>query len=227
MRLHRFALFFSVLAVSASFADTVKLKDGTVLEGEITMETSDLLKIRMGGTGTIRETKTLDKATVAEIIKTAPDDIEFEKIQKMVPTPSLVSASRYQSLIQTGPDAFLAKFAGSQHADKVKEIKAQLEEELDKAERGNIKLDGKWYSAQDQIDFEGLIASKKSLFRMKSAFKQGGYGGMIGAMRQFEDLERNHIGTPAFAEAVSAAKKIVPALGNQLTGLRRDVVARN
>lgn len=226
--LHSFLLTCLLfLGISAARADIVKMKNGTNYEGKITLQTPDLIKIEVPITDKIKETKTLAMKDVSEVIKTAADDAMFSKIQKMVPTDSLLSAEKYRSMLTTGPEAFLSQFAGSKHKEEVEKIKKTLEEELDKVERGNIKLEGEWYTPQDRNDFPKLIESKIVLYRMKNNAAGGRYLNYISAMRDFETLETKYFGTPAFAEAVGAAQKILPVLGQQLKGLRRDVDVKN
>ena len=203
-------------------ADTVILKDGTKHEGKITLKTPDLIKIQISKTDKIKETKTIPIGEVAEIVETAPDDVLFAKIQHLTPTGSMVSSEQYKTMLNSAND-FLNRFSGSKHKPKVDQIKATLEEELDKVERGHFKLEGTWYSPQDQIDYETLIKSKVALSRMKSTIGGGQYLNLIGAMRHFETLEEQYFGSPAFADAVGLALNILPSLRRQLQGLRRDV----
>ncbi len=225
-------LFFALAAfffgnLTLTHADTVKLKDGTVYEGKITLETADLIKIEVSVTERIKETKTVAMSEVAEVIKTAADDARFAEIQKLVPTGSMLTAEQYQTMIRTGPEDFLRNFSGSKHRDRVQTIMATLEEELDKVERGFLKLEGEWYSPQDRIDYEKLIESRIALLRMKQSSSRGRYLDLIAAMRNFENLEENYFGTPAFAEAAALARQILPNLGRQIQALRRDVDVKN
>ncbi len=219
------ALF--LLAATVGKADTVKTKDGKTYEGKITLEASDFIKIEVSRSASIKETKMISRADITSLVKSAPDDVEFAKIRKLVPTAPLMSASSYRTALETGPDMFLKSFAGSRHKPEVEKIQKTLKEELDKVERGNIKVDDTWYSPQDQIDYKGLIDSKIRLYRMQNMVKSGTYNGFIGALREYETIEENYKGTPAFPAALTEAKTIMPSLGNQLTRMLRDVEYRN
>lgn len=224
------SLFFLALTffgLNAVLADVVILKDGTRFEGKITLDTADLIRIEVPVTEKIKETKTVAKTDIQEIIKAAPDDEAFAEIQKMVPTGSMWPAERYRTLLRTGPESFLTSFPDSRHAPKVAEVKKTLEDELDKVERGNVKLEGNWYSPQAQIDFREQFESQVTLFRMKSVLQGGRYSNNVAAMREFEKLETRYYGTPAFAEAAGIAQRIVPTLGRQIQALRRDVDVKN
>ena len=221
------SLFATAILSTTSFADEVKLKNGEAITGTIVYESDDLVKIEVAVSASIKETKLLSRADIAEIIKEAPDNVAFAKLEKMVPTASLLPASAYKSMITTGPDSFLSAFPDSAHAPKVKEIKATLEEELDKVERGYIKLEAEWVSPQQKEEFEALTASKVRLLYMKRAAAGGNFNSLIGAMREFETLEERYYGSPAFAESIEVALKVIPNLGGQLQKVSRDVEYRN
>ena len=109
----------------------------------------------------------------------------------------------------------------------VKKIKATLEEELDKVERGFIKLEEDWVSPQEKAQFPELVRSRIGLLSMQRIAKGGNHNSIIGAMREFENIEENYYGTPAFPRAVELAKQLLPNLGAQLQRMSRDVDYRN
>ncbi|MDF2378505.1 MAG: hypothetical protein P1U81_19885 [Verrucomicrobiales bacterium] len=229
-KFHPITLFVTlVLFAGTSFlqGDEIKLKNGESLQGRITYEADDIVKIELTISSSIKETKIIPRGDIAQIIKEAPDNVAFKKIEEMVPVGSLTNASTYETLIETGPASFLRTFPDSIHADKVKEIKAQLDEELDKVERGFIKLEGDWLSPQEQAEFETLVKSRIQFLRMDAVAKSGNYNGFISAMREFQAIEDNYYGTPAFPRGLELALQVLPALGRQLQGMLRDVEYRN
>jgi DNA polymerase III gamma/tau subunit len=106
-------------------------------------------------------------------------------------------------------------------------MKATLEEELDKVERGFIKLEEDWVSPQEKAQFPELVRSRIGLLRMQRIAKGGNHYSIISAMREFENIEENYYGTPAFPRAVELAKQLLPNLGAQLQRMSRDVDYRN
>lgn len=208
-------------------ADEVKLKSGQSLTGRITYEADDIIKIEVPVSASIKETKVIGRADIAEIIKDAPDDVEFNRIQGLVPTASLMPASAYRQLLETGPDSFLKAFPQSAHVPKVQEIRNTLAEELDKVERGSLKIEGEWLTPQDKIDFKDLIDSRIRFLSMSNLAQAGNINGLIGAMREFEAIEKNYYGSPAFPKAVELARQVIPNLGRQLQTMMRDVDYRN
>lgn len=208
-------------------ADEIKLKSGQTLTGRITYEAADIVKIEIPVSASIKETKIIGRADIESIVKDAPDDVEFNKLQTLVPAASMLSAENYRKMLETGPDAFLKNHPGSKHVAKVKEIQATLAEELDKVERGFMKVDGEWYSPQDKVAYKELIESKIRLLRMESNAKGNNYSQLIAAMREFEVIEESYLGSPAFPKAVELAKQVVPALGRQLQSMAANVDYQN
>jgi hypothetical protein len=222
-----FCLAAALLAVLPLRADEIKLKSGQTLTGRITYEADDIVKMEIPISASIKETKIIGRADIASIVKDAPDDVEFNKIQTLVPTASMVNADAYKKMLETGPDAFLKNFPGSAHTPKVKEIRATLADELDKVERGFMKLEGEWLSPQDKLSYKELIESKIRLLRMESSAKGNNYSQLIAAMREFEVIEENYFGSPAFPKAVELAKQVVPVLGRQLQSMASSVDYQN
>lgn len=215
------------LAVTWLNADDVTMKSGETYSGRITYQDDNIVKIEIPISASINETKILDAKEVAEIKKDDPADVAFNELQKLVPTPSLMSAAAYRTAIETGPNSYLTKFPNSKHTEEVKKIKATLEEELDKVERGWMQLEGEWISPQDKIAFENLIESRIHFLKMQAFADARNYNGYISAMREFEAIETKHYGSPAFPKGVELARQILPSLGRQLQNMWRDVEARN
>jgi hypothetical protein len=216
-----------LLTLSVSFADEVKLKTGVIYIGRITYEADDIIKIEIPISNSIKETKVIGRDTIAEIKKDAPDLVEFQKIEKLLPTGSMIPASGYRQALETGPDAFIRNFPQSEYAPKVKEIRAVLAEELDKVERGFLKLGEDWVSPQDKIDYPEIVDSRVRFIRMQSLASSGKYNGQISAMKEFEVIEENYFGTPVFPDAARLALEIIPALGGQLQTMLRNVDYQN
>jgi len=221
-----FALLLALVPASV-LADEVRLKSGEVLKGRIVAEAEDFLRIEVAVSDTIRETKMVSRADIAEVIKEAPDNVEFAKIEQMLPTPSLLGINDYRSLLETGPDAFLRNFPESEHVGKVREIREALAEESAKAERGFVKIGEDWISPQERAEFEARVNSRIGLERMRRHAERGDPNSLILAMREFEAVDQRYRGTPGHVEAVELALSVVPNLGRQMQGLLRDVEYRN
>ncbi|MBL9153585.1 MAG: hypothetical protein JNK37_13910 [Verrucomicrobiales bacterium] len=218
------ALAVVILPSLPARADTVKMKDGKVHEGKITVEANDFIKLEVQVSATIKNTMTIPRADIAEIVKAAPDDVALNDLRKQLPAPSLMTAEAYRTMIEKGPKAFLTQFPASRHKPEVEKMLADLSAELDKVERGGLKIDGDWISAQDRKQFEALTESR---IRLVSFRRNAAQRSFIGAMRDFEVLEEQYYGTPAFATALGEAKQLLPAFGSLVQQSLGSVAVRN
>lgn len=201
------------------YSDTVVLKDGSKIEGKITLEASDFIKIQLDRSGSIKETKMLKRSDIASITKTKPDELALQKIKKSLPTRSLMTSSSYKSLIQVGSEAFLKAYPDSLHKTEVKKILKELNAEKAKVDRGSIKLEGKWISAKERQAFRTLIDSRIRIYTMREKAKRRNF---IGTLRDFQIIEEQFIGTPAYPEAVKIARTILPQYGKALSRQFKD-----
>ena len=84
-----------LLSIATLTADTIKLKDGTVLEGKVIKETPDSIDFEYNFTKSIKETKTIKRSDIKVIDKEEADEIALEEIKKLLPTASLLSTDDY------------------------------------------------------------------------------------------------------------------------------------
>jgi hypothetical protein len=225
--LQRLLLPLFVLSVLPLPADEIKMKAGQTYTGRITYEAADIVKIELNVSGSIKETKVLGRADIASITKDAPDDVEFNNLRKLLPTPSLLPVENYRKMLETGPDAFLRSFPDSKHTAKVKEIRDTLAKELDQVERGYLKLDEDWITPQDKIDFPELVDSRIRLARMGGYARTPNINSFISALREYEFIEENYLGSPAFPKAAELAIGTISGLGRQLQTLSANVEYQN
>jgi len=209
-----------LLPLLSGHGDTVTLKDGSKLEGKITYEADDFIKIELSRSGSIKETKLLNRSDIQTIAKTQPDVQDLEKIKQNLPTRSLMTSSDYQDLITTGPEAFLKAHPDSLLSGEVKKILEELKAEKAKIDRGAIKLEGEWISPEKQQNFPTLVKSQIRLFTMKQKAAEHNH---TGALRDFQVIEEQFVGTPAYPEAIKISLAILPTYGQLLTRQLKDV----
>lgn len=213
-----------LLVFSPALADSVKLKTGETLEGRITYEGSDFIKLEVAVSATIKDTKVIPRTEIAEIVKEAPDVVALGDLRKKLPAPSLMTAQGYRNLIEAGPKRFLTEFPNSSHKAEVEKVLADLSDELDKVERGFLKVEGEWISPQDRKQFQAVTESRIRgvSFQRKIAQRDN-----LGALRDYEVLEERYFGTPAHVATIGTVKELLPTFGSQLTRALKDVEYRN
>ena len=153
MKLSRYQSVVYALACSAGYlhADIVTLKDGKKLEGNITAETPTSIHMRYRLTPKVWDDKDILRSEIAEggIIKQKPEEVEMLEIRKFVPTADLLSAEKYEQLIQDRLRPFLNRYPGTKEAAEVEKMIAQVQEEKEKVVAGGAKLEGKWLNREE------------------------------------------------------------------------------
>ena len=147
-----------LLAGLCARADTVKLKDGTALEGEIVAEDDSTLSllVEFAG-GTITQTRHINKADIAGIIRWTPEQRaerqatrDYEKLQKYQLNPSTSYAAEYYDQVITNDfHKFLADHPNSPYASDVTERIVEWKAERDLVAAGNVKFRGRWSPAAE------------------------------------------------------------------------------
>jgi hypothetical protein len=167
MKLSRIRPVLLALACSAGFlqADIVVLKDGKRLEGNITAENPQAIHMRYKLTPKIWDDKDIPRSEIAEIIKQKPEEVELIELKKLFPTVDLMTAEKYEQLIQDRLRPFVNRYPGTKEAAEAEKLIADAQAEKEKVVAGGIKMEGKWLNpdeakaAQYNIKAYGLRAA--------------------------------------------------------------------
>ena len=147
-------LIVVVLAAIPAGADTVKLKDGTVVEGDITAENDTALSIYLEFSGgTITQTRQINKADIAQIIRWTPAqraEHDYENLQKYRLNPNeSFKVDYYDRIIEDIFRKFLTQHPDSPFTSNVTERVAEWRAERNLVAAGNVKFHGRWSPAEE------------------------------------------------------------------------------
>ena len=161
----KFFILFILLITPHVYADTIKLKDGTTLEGKILEENPSTIKIEYNVTKSIKDIKSISRSEIKEITKVSEDEIAFNAIKSLLPTEDLLSTDDYDKILADKPAKFLTLFPSSTHKDSVQKIIDEIKKEKAVIESGGIKLNGKWITgdevAKDPYNHQARILGVK------------------------------------------------------------------
>jgi hypothetical protein len=157
--LQHVALCLGCLAIlGAAAADTVKLKDGTVLEGDIISEDETQLTLTVVfASGTISFQEVIRKSDIAEVIRLTPEqkterDMEkaYERLKKyQLDVRRSGPVSYYDQVIKGVFLRFLQQYPSSPYTNDVDSKILQWQTERDKVAAGLAKWDGQWMEASE------------------------------------------------------------------------------
>lgn len=138
----------SFIMPSLVHADVVVMKDGKKYESATVLsETADSVTFKYMLTPRIPDTRTEQKANIAQIIKQRPEELAIVPLRKLLPSEDLLTADKYEGIIQDQLRPFISQYPGTKEAKEIEAMIATLTEEKQKVVSGMIKMDGQWISA--------------------------------------------------------------------------------
>ena len=139
-------------------ADTIKLKNGTALDGEIVSEDASSLSILLQfAGGTITQTRRIDKADIATVTRWTPEQRaerqatrDYENLQKYQLNPQdSYEIAYYDQVINGVFRAFQKQHPNSPYTSQVAQHIIEWKAERDLVAAGNVKFRGRWSPAAE------------------------------------------------------------------------------
>ena len=222
-----------VLGGFCAHADTVKLKDGTVLEGDITVEDDATLSIYLEFSGgTITQTRQINKADIAGVVLSTPEQKaerqtarDYEKLQKYQLNPKdSYAANYYDQIIKDVFRTFLTEHPNSPHASNVTARIAEWTAERDLVAAGNIKFHGRWSPAAEVAPLIERERGQQLLHQARALIAQHRFEPAIQQLQVVVHMERQpdlvSLAKPLLASAYQPA---VSSLEQQWQQLEKDI----
>jgi hypothetical protein len=229
-----FLAVFGLVAFSLR-ADTVKLKDGTVLEGDIVAEDESGLSIYLEfSRGTITQTRKINKDDIAEIVHWTPEQREawlakrdYERLQRYQLSPTTVyPVEYYDQVINNAFRPFLRQHPDSPDTSNVTARIAAWQAERDLVVAGNVKVHGRWSPIADAARGIGRQRGQQLLEQARSLISQDQFESAVQQLEWIVHMEQE-------PELVSQAKPLLDStrqlamdrLGRQRQKLEADVAS--
>lgn len=202
-----------LLSINLAQADIITMKSGERYQGPLVTEDATTVTIEYNLTPKIKDKKTLNKADIKEHIRQSAALIAFEErgLAKILPTPDLLSAAEYESIIQDRLRAFLGQFPGTPEAAEVEKIIATLGEEKAKVLSGEVKMEGRWVDADTARRDSYNIDAFRARQAMKKAAAENVDSRYLEAMRHFETLRTQYPASLQYVSAIPEALEILDA----------------
>lgn len=161
-------------SATTSPADTLKLKDGTKVEGYVVGENDEALVFELTfDNGAITTRRTYLKAEIAEDIRTPEAEKRKErmeywygKVKRYQLGKHSFQLEYYDKVIKDVFQQYLTKAPDSPHVKEVQDLKAQWEAERLQVAAGGVKREGKWMTTAEA---EQMTQDKKALAHLDSA----------------------------------------------------------
>lgn len=205
-------LLFSAFCLKG-MADTITLKNGTVIEGTITQQDDRQVTVNIKVSDSISDVQVLQRDDITKIEKTSEDSLAFETLKSLKPDPmAMLSPEAYQSAIDD-VKAFLDKYPDSDHKADAQAILDVLSQEQAHQQAGDVKLYGNWIPKKEVAAHKLQIQAQAIYLKMQATAAQGD---LIGALNMFDLLERTDAGARVFPTAVVQVKNYQAALQGEV-----------
>lgn len=197
------------------FADTIHLTNGQKLEGKVLEEGADYYQLEVQVTKSIKDLRRVAKSEVSRIDKVQDDVKEFQSIATLIPTPDLLDRDAYAQRMAK-VDEFIGKYPKSPHIAEAKKLLDELRKEDQVVNTGGVKLGNLLYSAEDREDNALDVDARIAYSKMQTAAQSGH---LLDAMRSYEKLATDYVGTTSAKEGAKLAKTILPRLKSEVSAL--------
>jgi hypothetical protein len=207
------------LVSSLVMADSITLKSGEELKGDVINEGPDGILIDYYVTPTIRDQRLVSRDDIVKMSVIAPDDKAYAELGSLTPPATLLDTSFHDSLIEKKIPDFLTRYPYSKHLTELRARLASLATERSRIREGDRKVEGTWYThAQLEADPYQTTAMLQSASIKERALA----GDPVAALQQYELLEKNFPGSKVFPDALDAAVEQIDRLKDRLAKARSD-----
>jgi hypothetical protein len=224
MKLSHFRPALYALICSAGFlhADIVTLKDGKKLEGNILSETPTAIRMRYKLTPKIWDEKDILRTEIAEVIKQKPEEVEVIELRKLLPTPDLMTAEKYEALIQDRLRPFVNRYPGTKEAAEVEKMIATAQEEKEKVVSGGMKVEGKWLTPDEAKADSYNIKAYGVYAEILEKVEAKDYGAALRAFDKMANYQNGYVASIYYPKAVEAVLEVLVKYEAQIEQMIKD-----
>jgi len=220
-----------LLAGLCARADTVKLKDGTALEGEIVAEDDSTVAILLEfAGGTISQTRHISKTDIAGIIRWTPEQRagreagrDYEALQKYQLNPvNSYQTEYYDQVISNVFRVFLAKHPDSPDTSNVTARIIEWKAERNLVAAGNVKFHGRWSPAAEVAPQMERVWGQQLLQQGRELISQHRFETAVQRLQFVVHMDRQpdlvSLARPLLVSAYQSATNLLERQQRQLAG---------
>lgn len=200
-------------------ADTVVLKDGSELSGEILSDSPGEVVIEYQVTASIKDQKSVPRADVVKVIRISEDQKAFAELGELNSPATLLDSSFQDPLLDKKIPAFLARYSYSGNVARVRDAQKTLEEERARLRAGDRKIDGEWIKA-DQIAADPVqFGARIKLAEIREAVRRNE---TVQALQAYELFEKAQPSSPLLPDAVDIALRQLDVLQQKVASAKAN-----
>ena len=195
-----------------ALGDTVTLKSGETLEGNILSETDQQIVMDATVAPGITDQKTIAKGDVQAVSKTSLDEIAYQAIKGCQIESHSLPANSYAAIVKS-LETFLTTYPLSSRSREVQTTLTAFKEEQEKVKAKNVKWDNRWYTPAEVEKNKYQLQAQMQLVAMR---EQASRRDFITALNTFDQIEKAYPGSQAFPDAIDLAKSILPQAASDM-----------
>lgn len=228
LRLQRYIVVVAMVLVELAHGDTIKLKDGSTLEGRILSEDNAQIVMEVHyASGSITKTETFAKANVVEVKRGGNEDsakrqmaVAYDEVRKLqLNYDASFPLAQYDQMIPKLKD-FVMKYPDHPDAKQVRDnLSAWLNERAQVA-AGKIKYHGEWMDAAVGTTLLNRDRAQKLMEAGRSLLAQGKYQE---AIQQMDALQKLNGTAEMTADAMAIRTEAVTKLTKTLEQSRNKI----
>lgn len=219
----------SVLSLgSLAIADTIIMKPTPGGEAKkyerarVLSETPTSVTFEYNPVGNIKDTRTEQKANIAEIIRQKPEEVEIVPLREVAKIPDLSTSDKYETVIQEQLRPFVNKYPGTPQAAEVEGLIKGLQAEKEKVISGSVKMDGQWLSPEQAKRDAREIEAYKVRRVMREALAKGQYREALNQWEALKERTDGYMDTLQIIAAVGEAKEALAKYRIVLDNMMRE-----
>ena len=147
-KIHILLILAAILSLDRTSADSLRLKDGSEISGEIVSEGDASVVVEYAVTPTIKDQKAIPRDQIVKLTKVTKDEKAFLSLGSRATPPTVLDTSFYDLLIDKKLPEFIGQFPYSRHISEVREDLRSMSAERERVKRGDRKIDGLWFTAE-------------------------------------------------------------------------------
>jgi hypothetical protein len=202
------------LSTGGGFADTLMLKDGTQIEGDIIDNQPDAVVIEYSVTPTIKDQKTIPRDRIIKVVTAPEDEKAYAALGSLATPDTVLDTSFYDNLIDKKIAAFIRQYPYTSHISELRAELRRLTAERERVRMGDRKVDGSWVTAA-QISGDPYQMEAKLKF---SGIKQSAANGdPVAALQAYELFEPAYPNSRVMPDAVDLALSQIELLQGKVS----------
>jgi hypothetical protein len=200
-------------------ADSITLKNGRELKGDVINDGPDGVLIDYYVTATIKDQKLVSRDDIAVLRVVPPDEKAFSDLGDLSSPPGVLDTSFYDALIEKKIPEYLAKYPYSRHLGELRTALSKLEAERSRIRQGDRKIDGNWITASA---IEADPYESKATIQFATIKEKAQANDPVGVLQGYELIEKTYPGARILPDAVDVAIKQLDLLESKLAQARTN-----